>query len=706
MAHTADITEFSFTSRIDAETQLPWLDLIIGFSDHFSEARAISLLCWVEGKEQTWIYPTRDSADEPFRHSVELHPNAPDGVYAIRSIQIQDDSGVQLEFDSDQLRQEFSLTPSTSLTNPNADNISPSLLEAKVQSAIFDEEGIRIPVIFKADDNLSGLQSDFIIELLSPSGSSIQRRHSFDQNGAFEGVFDLPKFSASGEYSFNSIRITDQAGNETHSEEWVETSSVIEIDNPNGDITPPELNDFELDAEFDPATGRPRIVFSGNANDNLSGISGIYLRLNGPEGTSQALDTWIYEDHYSGNQRSEVDFLHYKALTSGYLPGTYLVDYLRFTDAAENEINYSGDDLNAMDMASAINVLFQNEVSEDLIAGADDRDHLFGSHDADDTLYGGGSDDKLLGGGGDDLLDAGSGNDTLDGGEGRDRFITTSRRLSGFLSQLERDHVLVNLTEGTAISAGLGTNTLVAIEDILSGAGDDRLTGSHEDNRIDAGEGDDTLHGAGGNDTLRGEHGSDLLVGGEGRDTALFSGDLADYAITPTANGFLFRDQQAVRDGSDTLMEMEVFSFADQTLLPEQLSPLGEDFDGDLSVNAFSDGLLVSTAALLVERAAGTRNTEADRPIASMGNLINPKGRRTNSDSVKTQLVDAINNGILETNANGMLDLQDAHVLLRRLLGTFPSEADTKDLISSPGGNNPIPLISGADQQSVIDSWS
>jgi hypothetical protein len=68
--------------------------------------------------------------------------------------------------------------------------------------------------------------------------------------------------------------------------------------------------------------------------------------------------------------------------------------------------------------------------------------------------------------------------------------------------------------------------------------------------------------------------------------------------------------------------------------------------------------------------------------------------------------VDAINNGILETNANGMLDLQDAHVLLRRLLGTFPSEADTKDLISSPGGNNPIPLISGADQQSVIDSWS
>ena len=153
-------------------------------------------------------------------------------------------------------------------------------------------------------------------------------------------------------------------------------------------------------------------------------------------------------------------------------------------------------------------------------------------------------------------------------------------------------------------------------------------------------------------------------------------------------------------------MEMEVFSFADQTLLPEQLSPLGEDFDGDLSVNAFSDGLLVSTAALLVERAAGTRNTEADRPIASMGNLINPKGRRTNSDSVKTQLVDAINNGILETNANGMLDLQDAHVLLRRLLGTFPSEADTKDLISSPGGNNPIPLISGADQQSVIDSWS
>ena len=69
-------------------------------------------------------------------------------------------------------------------------------------------------------------------------------------------------------------------------------------------------------------------------------------------------------------------------------------------------------------------------------------------------------------------------------------------------------------------------------------------------------------------------------------------------------------------------------------------------------------------------------------------------------------MVDAINHGILETNANGMLDLQDAQVLLRRLLGTFPTVADTNDLISSPGGDHPIPLISGADQQSVVDSWN
>jgi hypothetical protein len=53
-----------------------------------------------------------------------------------------------------------------------------------------------------------------------------------------------------------------------------------------------------------------------------------------------------------------------------------------------------------------------------------------------------------------------------------------------------------------------------------------------------------------------------------------------------------------------------------------------------------------------------------------------------------------------------MLDLQDAQVLLRRLLGTFPTVADTNDLISSPGGDHPIPLISGADQQSVVDSWN
>ncbi|MEM8783495.1 MAG: putative Ig domain-containing protein, partial [Planctomycetota bacterium] len=69
-----------------------------------------------------------------------------------------------------------------------------------------------------------------------------------------------------------------------------------------------------------------------------------------------------------------------------------------------------------------------------------------------------------------------------------------------------------------------------------------------------------------GRDTLTGGGGDDTIDGGLDTDTAIFTGDAADYTITKNPDGtFTVADSVADRDGTDTLTDVERFRFADQT---------------------------------------------------------------------------------------------------------------------------------------------
>ena len=64
----------------------------------------------------------------------------------------------------------------------------------------------------------------------------------------------------------------------------------------------------------------------------------------------------------------------------------------------------------------------------------------------------------------------------------------------------------------------LGIARGTVIEHLISGSGNDDLTGNDADNYIDGGGGNDTLRGGRGNDVLDGGTGDDALYGGEGED--------------------------------------------------------------------------------------------------------------------------------------------------------------------------------------------
>jgi len=90
----------------------------------------------------------------------------------------------------------------------------------------------------------------------------------------------------------------------------------------------------------------------------------------------------------------------------------------------------------------------------------------------------------------------------------------------------------------------------------LTGTNASGLQGNAEYNR---------LKGNVSNNSFEGLKGNDRLDGQGGINTAIFTGDFADYTITNNTNHAIVADGTADRDGVDTLWNMHFLQFSDQT---------------------------------------------------------------------------------------------------------------------------------------------
>src|SRR5690606_19760461 len=129
-----------------------------------------------------------------------------------------------------------------------------------------------------------------------------------------------------------------------------------------------------------------------------------------------------------------------------------------------------------------------------ILTGADDIDGT--GNEAANAITGNDGDNVLSGLGGDDILDGGAGTDTA----------SYAGDTAG---------VMADLSSGFAVGAAAGTDTLVSIENVVGGAGDDVIVGTAGANVLSGGAGDDTLTGGAGDD---------VLIGGEGVDTVTIAG--------------------------------------------------------------------------------------------------------------------------------------------------------------------------------------
>ena len=123
------------------------------------------------------------------------------------------------------------------------------------------------------------------------------------------------------------------------------------------------------------------------------------------------------------------------------------------------------------------------------------------------------------------------------------------------------------------------------IDNAIGGSNNDTIIGNAIANNLRGGGGDDTLTGGGGND---------ILDGGAGTDTAVFSGNQANYTITYNAGTQTFTVvdlRSGSPDGTDTASNIEKFQFADGTVL-------SSIFITPLNLTATGNGQTLSGGAL------------------------------------------------------------------------------------------------------------
>jgi Ca2+-binding RTX toxin-like protein len=231
------------------------------------------------------------------------------------------------------------------------------------------------------------------------------------------------------------------------------------------------------------------VIYGGFANDQLFGAGG-----------DDTLDSGIGQDSLYGGEG--VDTVSWKNAQSGV----------------------SANMANGYGQTESGQVTFFSEA-----------ENLEGSAFAD-TLIGNSSANRLSGGAGNDFFTGGPGQDTIHGGEGVD---TVNYRFAD-------GGVTVNLVSGVAIVPGDGTETLIAIENVLGSNHADILRGSAGANSLDGGDGDDRLEGG---------LGTDKLIGGAGRDIAVYTGTDIASGVTVDLN---LRGYQATGGaGRDALSGIE-----------------------------------------------------------------------------------------------------------------------------------------------------
>jgi len=462
-----------------------------------------------------------------------LGSESPQGDYIVAGVSLVDNVGNRSEYGRGGIALDGIATGS--LINPNpprTDDTTPPEITAIDLS--YNAQLNQFQITALATDTGSGVnivEADIIsLEALSNTYHVQLTRHI---DGLFRGTVALNSLSPAGRWVCNRIYAFDNSRNfRDYGGTWLPSAVNIpttgELVNPGtsqSDATPPTLTSIRYDCDLESATFR----IIANIQETGSGVNyaQAWIRSEESLNNTQIIDL---------RPNAQGDWVGTYQLQPLSPDGTWRLERFLTVDNANNLRDYpEGLPLSlSLDTVDIQGVLRGLNSGASILLGSSGADQLSGGMSSDtlngaggnDTLNGGGGNDILIGGSGSDTLSGGTGDDTLeggdgddivDGGEGDDLIIGgngrgNDRYIGGsgidtvrYTSALAA--ITVNLATGIATStaggdaAGIGTDTLSGIENVIAGNFNDTLTGDSQNNRLDGWLGADTMRGGLGNDT-------------------------------------------------------------------------------------------------------------------------------------------------------------------------------------------------------------
>ena len=497
-----------------SQNETPKIHFQIELSDNFSNAQTIQILYWLTDNEQHWITATRDPITGMFIANIELNQYSASGTYDVRSIRLVDNQGVEVNLNQDQLNV-LGFNTTTTFSNPDSDNTKPSPTSVTSAGwAINESEQPEINFEVVVEDDLSGVQDTILLELNSPTGTSIQEYGTKVDGNTYSFDFIIDKYASSGVYQVNTIRLYDNAGNSNFSQNWIANNlQGYQLTNPNSDATLPSNSYINLSAKFDKESDRPIITIDGLATDDVSGIEHVYLRLTRPNGGD--LDKW--QDIEQSESLLSKSFSSQIALPQIYENGEYKVDFLRLNDFAGNEntlskANIDQQNLNSVtllnlyypDDETSLEYTIESSIKDDFIFGANRSNDYLSGLSGNDFIFSGDGDDHVVAGAGNDLVIGGSGqgDDVYEGNDGFDTLKYTSAELP----------IIVDFINGTASGANIDDDIFSGFEQVIAGQGNDIIITDSNANVVFGYTGDDVIVSSSGADELSGDDGADEFV--------------------------------------------------------------------------------------------------------------------------------------------------------------------------------------------------
>ena len=281
-------------------------------------------------------------------------------------------------------------------------------------------------------------------------------------------------------------------------------------------------------------------IRGGDGNDTVDGGTGNDTLIGGA-----GIDTVLF----TGGTNYTVSLANWDAQNTGAGVDT-IQQFENIETGSGNDVVNGNLDANVINTSGGSDVVDAGK-GDDIIDGGIGEDSLFGKI-GNDTINGGNDDDALFGASGNDTLRGGAGNDRLSGRDGNDLLDGGSGTDKAVFGSNGAD-ITVDLALSGAQNTGHGVDTLIDIEDIQTGSGDDVVSGDGGANNIQTRDGDDVIDGRGGNDMLFAGDGTDTIDGGTGDDR--IAGKAGNDTLTGGSGADIFQYDSG--DGADTITDFE-----------------------------------------------------------------------------------------------------------------------------------------------------